>query len=330
MGPICCVNALGSVLYRPEAPLCRVYPMKLNALDLNLLLVFDAILRTGSVTQAGEEVGLTQPSMSNALTRLRDYFNDQLFVRTQGAMQPTPFALRLATPVQDALLQLRQALEDKRHFDAATSSRVFRICMTEVAQRVFLPRLLSEFRNEAPGVQVHTVDITPEQTETALGSGEVDLAVGYFAEFGQSFYAQRIFQEHYVVMLRRSHPAAQQGLTPESYLDASHIVYLPTAASHHTLETMLDREFALMGFKRRVGLRVAHSLGLSTIVANSDLLLTIPSRLAAAFQDMVDVQVLELPIHLPPIDIKQFWHTRFHQDPAGQWLRSQFQKYFQG
>lgn len=304
--------------------------MKLNALDLNLLLVFDAILRTGSVTQAGEEVGLSQPSMSNALTRLRDYFNDQLFVRTQGSMQPTPFALRLSGPVQEALQQLRSALEDKRHFDARSSSRAFRICMTEVAQRVFLPRLVSLFRVEAPGVQIATVDLTPNQTETALGSGEIDLAVGYFSDFGPSFYAQRIFQEHYVVMARRGHPAMQNGLTMEAYLNALHIVYLPAAASHHTLETMLDREFAQLGVKRRVGLRVAHSMGLPTIVASTDLILTIPSRLGQAFIDQADVQLCELPVSIPFIDIKQYWHARFHQDPAVQWLRSQFQANFQG
>jgi DNA-binding transcriptional LysR family regulator len=304
--------------------------MKLNALDLNLLLVFDAILRTGSVTLASEEVGLTQPSMSNALTRLRDYFNDQLFVRTQGAMQPTPFALRLAPPVQEALQQLRQALEDKRHFDAKTSSRAFSICMTEVAQRVFLPKLLHHFSHEAPSVQVTTVDMTPGQAESALASGEIDLAVGYFADFGPSLYAQRIFQERYVALLRCGHPCAVDGLTLEAYLGALHVAYLPAAASHHTLEATLDREFAQHGVKRRVGLRVAHSMGLSGVVASTDLVLTIPSRLAQSFSDVAEVQVFELPLNIPPIDIKQFWHTRFHQDPAVQWLRTQFQKLFQG
>ncbi|WP_372661192.1 LysR family transcriptional regulator [Hydrogenophaga sp.] len=303
--------------------------MKLNSLDLNLLLVFDAILRTGSVTQAAEDVGLTQPTMSNALTRLREYFNDQLFVRTQGVMQPTPLALRLSVPVQEALLQLRQALEDKRHFDAETSERCFRICMTEVAQRIFLPKLLSHFRTEAPHVQIATVDMPPEATQLALGSGELDLAVGYFADFGPNFYAQRIFQEHYVAMLRRGHPAGSSGgLSLSAYLGALHIVYLPAAASHQTLETVLDREFARHDIKRRVGLRVAHSLGLSTIVASTDLVLTIPSRLAQDFSNLVDVQLFELPLDIPRIDIKQYWHARFHRDPAIQWLRAQFQHIF--
>lgn len=304
--------------------------MKLNALDLNLLLVFDAILKTGSVSQAADEIGLTQPTMSNALTRLRDYFNDQLFVRTQGSMQPTPLALRLAEPVQDALGQLRHALEDKRHFEASESTRSFRICMTEVAQRVFLPPLLAQFQAVAPGVQVTTVDMSPDHTQAALACGDIDLAVGYFAEFGPAFYSQRLFQEHYVAMLRCGHPALADGLTTAAYLHAAHIVYLPAAASHHMLDGVLDREFTRLGAKRRVGLRVAHSLGLPSIVANTDLVLTIPSRLGQAFCDLVDVQLVKVPLDIAHIDIKQYWHTRFHQDPAVRWLRSQFEALFQG
>lgn len=303
--------------------------MKLNALDLNLLLVFDAVLRTGSVTQAAEEVGLSQPSMSNSLTRLREYFNDQLFVRTQGSMQPTPFALRLAPPVQEALQQLRTALEDKRHFDHRTSERSFRICMTEVAQRVFLPPLLAHFMVEAPRLRVATVEMTPDQAQNALVTGDIDLAAGYFADFGPNFYAQRVFQERYVVMARRGHPATADGLSLQSFLQASHIAYLPTAASHHTLESTLDREFAQQGIKRHVAVQVAHSLGLSSIVASTDLIATIPSRLGQAFSDLVDVELFELPLNIPRIDIKQYWHARFHQDPAIQWLRAQFQQLFQ-
>ncbi len=304
--------------------------MKLNDLDLNLLLVFDAILRTGSVTLAAEEIGLSQPSMSNALTRLRDYFNDQLFVRAQGAMQPTPLALRLAPPVQQALQQLRSALEDKRHFDPLLSERNFRICLTEGAQRFFLPPLLKHFTSAAPRVRVATVEMAPEQAQTALATGEIDMCIGYFADFGPNFYTQRVFQERYVAMARRGHPAITDGtLTLQAYLRASHIAYLPTAASHYTLEATLDREFAQLGVKRCVAVQVAHSLGLSSIVVGTDLIVTIPSRLGQAFADQADVELFELPLNIPRIDIKQYWHARFHQDPGIQWLRGQFQQLFQ-
>lgn len=303
--------------------------MKLNALDLNLLLVFDAVLRTASVTQAAEDMGLSQGAMSNALSRLREYFNDPLFVRIHGGMQPTPFALRLAAPVQQALQQLRSALEDKRHFEPRSSERCFRLCMTEVAQRVVMTRLLIHLQREAPGIRLATVEMAPEQAQAALVSGDIDLAFGYFADFGPSFYAQRLFQERYVVMVRRHHPATADGLTLQTFLQASHIAYLPMAASHHTLEATLDREFAQLGVKRHVAVQMAHSLGLSSVVASTDLVVTIPSRLGQAFSDMADVELFELPLNVPRIDIKQFWHARFHQDPAIQWLRGQFQLLFQ-
>jgi DNA-binding transcriptional LysR family regulator len=303
--------------------------MKLRDLDLNLLLVFESILRTGSVTLAAEEVGLTQPSMSNALTRLREHLGDQLFVRARGGMQPTVLAQALAPPVTHALAELRAAIEGERRFDPLSSERDFRICMTEVAQRVFLPKLMSCLQAEAPRVRITTVDLHPDATQIALASGDLDLAVGYFENVPNDFYSQRIFQETYVAMLRTGHSAIRGGvLDVDSYLRAAHIVYLPAAASHHTLEAVLDRQFAKLGTKRKIGLRAAHSMGLSSIVAATDLVLTIPSRLGQAFAHLVDVQLCPVPLSLPPIEIKQYWHSRTHKDAGNQWLRSQFKRHF--
>lgn len=303
--------------------------MKLHSLDLNLLLVFDAVYQAGTVTRAADEVGITQSSMSNALTRLREYFNDPLFVRAGGRMEPTPLAQSLALPVQDALRQLRAALEDKRHFDPTQSQRNFSVCMSEIAQRIFLPPLLRQLRRLAPEVRVTTLDMSPERAQAALPTGELDLIIGYFADLGESIYGQRIFQEHYVVLLRKGHPLVGDALTLQAYLGAEHISYQPAAASHFTLDNLLDKEFSALGARRRVSLRVAHSLGLATIVAESDLMLTIPSRLAQAFSNTFGLQVLPLPLAVPPIDIKQYWHARYQHDPASRWLRAQFLELFQ-
>lgn len=304
--------------------------MRLNELDLNLLVVFEAILRCGSVTDAADAVGLTQPSMSNALQRLREHFGDPLFVRVKGAMRPTPLAESLAAPVQSALAQLRAALEGTRGFVPAQSTRCFRICMTDIAQRLLLAPLIGHFAVHAPGVVVETVDMYPGATQAALASGEIDLAVGYFASFGSDFHSQRFFQETYVAMVRRGHPAILDGAFPaESYLQAKHIVYVPSAASHHTLEGVLDREFLRLGRKRNVGLRVAHSLGTPNVVESTDLVLTVPSRLGSVLAESFDVEVFPLPLTVPAIDIKQYWHARYHHDPAIAWLREQFRGLFQ-
>jgi DNA-binding transcriptional LysR family regulator len=303
--------------------------MKLNALDLNLLLVFDAIFRTQGVTLASEELGLTQSSVSNALGRLRDYFQDPLFVRIQGAMQPTPFAQNLADPVKTALGHLRQAIEEQRQFNPATSQRMFSICTSEVGQRVFLPKLLAHLHQVAPTVSVSIVDTPTDRIDASLTSGEIDLAVGFFGDFGPNFYIQRLFREHYVVMIRENHSKIKDTLTLDTYLNSSHISYLPSSASHDSLDQLLDREFSNLGVKRQVGLRVAHSMGLSSIVSQTDLMVTIPSRLAETFKPGEGVRVLPLPIDIGMIDIRQHWHTRFHQDSANQWLRAQFQQLFQ-
>lgn len=297
--------------------------------DLNLLRVFDAIWRCRSVTAAGAEIGLTQGSMSSALNRLRQHFDDPLFVRLQGRMQPTPLAEGLAEPVQLALRQLEQALAQRRAFTPATAARGFRICMTEIAQRVFLPRLMQHLAGQAPLVQLATVDMAPDRAQSALASSEIDLAIGYFADFGDSFFAQRLFSEHYVVLVRADHPSIGARLTRMAYLQAAHISYRPAAASHELLDERLDRAFARAGLRRRVGLQVAHSMGLSVVVAQTDLIATVPSRLALSFADHPGLRVLPLPLPVPAIEIRQHWHLRSHHDPAHQWLRAQVAALFQ-
>lgn len=303
--------------------------MKPPALDLNLLRVFDAIWRRRSVTAAGAEVGLTQGSMSNALNRLRQHFDDPLFVRLQGRMQPTALAEGLAEPVQQALRQLDEALAQRRAFEPASATRSFRLCMTEIAQRVFLPRLMQHLAGVAPQVRLATVDMPPARAQSALAAGEIDLVIGYFAEFGDSFFAQRLFAEHYVALLRVDHPAIGTRLTRAAYLQAAHISYRPAAASHELLDERLDRAFARAGVQRRVGLQVAHSMGLSVVVAQTDLIATVPSRLALSFADTPGLRVLPLPLAVPAIEIRQHWHLRSHQDPASQWLRAQVAALFQ-
>jgi len=303
--------------------------MKLNALDLNLLLVFDAIFRTQGVTLASQELGLTQSSVSNALGRLRDYFQDPLFVRIQGAMQPTPLAQNLSEPVKAALGHLRQAIEERRQFSPSTSQRTFSVCTSEVGQRVFLPKLLAHLSQVAPLVSVSIVDIPSDRIDASLTSGDIDLAVGFFGDFGPNFYIQRLFREHYVVLIRQHHSTIQDSLSLDHYLQGSHISYLPSSASHEAVDHLLDQEFNNLGVKRHVGLRVAHSMGLSSIVSQTDLMVTVPSRLAETFAPSEGLRVLPLPIDIGMIDIRQHWHARFHQDPANQWLRAQFQLLFQ-
>jgi DNA-binding transcriptional LysR family regulator len=301
--------------------------VNLHRFDLNLLTVFDAILRTRSVTVAASQVGLTQSATSNALNRLRQIFDDQLFVRIGSGMAPTPRAEQLAEPIRDALARIRSTLDLQQSFDPATSDRTFRLFMTDVGQMVLLPKVIQALAAEAPNVNVQTVQVPPFRLrEEAMESGEVDLAVGYFAEFEGPFHRQRLFTERYVCMVRAGHPQVQGKLTLEQFLAVPHVVYWPAGGGHGQQEAAVERSFEESGATRRVSVRVTHFLGLTSIVSSTDNLLTTPSRLAEALGRLAEVQILEPPIEIPTFDVTQHWHVRFHQDPGNRWLRQLFMR----
>ena len=301
---------------------------KLYLPDLNLLYVFDAMIRTGSVSKAAEEVGLTQPSMSNALTRLRTFFGDPMFVRSEGSMRPTPLALQLAQPLQEALEQIHRAIEGKRHFDPQISSRCFTICMNEMGERFFLPKIMARLAEVAPGINLETVEMSSQQAQAALPNAEIDLAIGYFQDFAPNFFRQRVTLSHYVAVARNGHPKINGTLTLPVYLNASHISYVPPLGNHAALDVLLAQEFIKHGQRRRIALRVAHSLGIPKIISGSDLIMTVPYELAQALSETADVQILDLPFDIPHIEINQYWHERYHHDPANQWLRTQIKSLF--
>jgi DNA-binding transcriptional LysR family regulator len=307
--------------------MCGVNP---NRLDLNLLRVFDAILETRSVTVAASTLGLTQSAVSNQLARLRDAFDDPLFVRTSEGMVPTPRALAIADPVRKSLIAIRFCLEEQLGFDPATSERTFKIFMSDVGQLIFLPRLLESIARVAPRVNIHTVQVPPSRMrDVALESGEVDLAAGYFENFDGAFRQQLLFEERFVGMVRRGHPTIRETLSLATFLATPQLVYQPTGGGHGLQENAVDQALAVADLSRRVAVRAAHSMGMTSIVANTDLLVIVPSRLAAAYRELADVNILALPVEMPKFQIKQHWHERFHHDPGSRWLRGLVADLFQ-
>jgi DNA-binding transcriptional LysR family regulator len=301
-----------------------------NRLDLNLLRVFDAILETRSVTIAAATLNLTQSAVSNQLARLRDTFDDPLFVRTSEGMVPTPRAMAMADPIRKSLVAIRFCLEEQLGFDPATSDRTFKIFMSDVGQLVFLPRLLERIARVAPRVSIHTVQVPPSRMrDIALESGEVDLAAGYFENFDGSFRQQTLFEERYVGMVRRSHPTIRGTLSLETFRGTPQLVYQPTGGGHGLQESAVDQAFALADVPRRVAVRAAHAMGVASIVSSTDLLVIVPSRLAAACCELADVSVHALPVEIPKFQIKQHWHERFHHDPGNRWLRGLVTDLFQ-
>ena len=302
--------------------------MNLNTFDFNLMLVFDALLRTRNVTLAGESIGLSQSATSNALNRLREAFDDPLFVRTPKGMVPTPLAEELAPTVQTALSELRVVIDEKRAFQPATAQRTYRMLMSDVGQIHFLPRLTAFLRAEAPRVNIETVEMHARQAQESLAGGYVDLAVGYLEEFGPTFHRQKLFMNDWVCVVSRKHPTIGEDLTAEQFLDGVHLSYTPAGASHALLDQLLDRFFEARKVRRRVALRVAHSTGLARIVAESDLILTVPRALALSYAEYSNIALLPLPFPAPQMEIVQVWHDRFQRDAGHQWFRRSFAELF--
>ena len=202
--------------------------MNINSIDLNLFLVFQAIYATRSVTLAGDRLGMTQSAVSNALKRMRERFNDALFVRTADGMVPTPVAERLIAPIEEGIACLAQAVDQGRTFEPETSSRTFRIAVNDIGQLVMMPELLSVARGIAPGVRFETVDVSVADARQRMLHGQVDIALGSWEPMGPSFYQQRLFDETFVVLMSKaSRLGTRERIELEDYLAAEHIAYRP-------------------------------------------------------------------------------------------------------
>jgi DNA-binding transcriptional LysR family regulator len=297
--------------------------MNVQALDLNLLRVFDAVLRDRSVTSAARRLGLTQPAVSNALARLRALFEDALFVRTPTGMDATPFSRELAEPVRQALALLESALVHGPGFDAATSTRAFRFYMSDLGQIEFLPPLVERAQRVAPGVRLEAVALEVEDIGDALAAGALDLAVGFLPGLGPPVRRQPLFRDPYVCLVRADHPAIGKKLTRKLFLAASHAL-VSYKGGHRVIEEALERA----GLARRIALRVPHFTVVPMVLERTDLILTLPSRVARVYQQRGRFRSLPPPVPIPPADVAAHWHERYERDPGNRWLREMIMELF--
>jgi DNA-binding transcriptional LysR family regulator len=288
--------------------------MNVQDVDLNLLRVFDAVLHESGVTPAAARLGLTQPAVSNALARLRKLFGDPLFVRTPTGMDATPFARELAAPVRQALALLESALAHGPGFDPATTTRAFRFYMSDLGQIEFLPPLIERVEQRAPGVRLEAVALDVEGIGAALASGTLDLAVGFLPALRSPIERRALFRDPYVCLMRVDHPI--KSLTRKRFLEAAHIL-VSYRGGHRVIEEAFERAGI------RVALRVPHFTVAPMVLERTDLVLTLPARVARVFERGGKLKSLPVPLQIPVADVGVHWHERFEADPGNRWLREQ-------
>jgi len=285
-------------------------------IDLNLLIVFDAVMQTRNLTRAGRRLGLSQPATSHALARLRNMLHDDLFVRAPEGMQPTPRAQQMAGPVREALRTLSATLEPDA-FDPARSTRQFTLAMNNYAARAIAPTLLRRVAATAPGV---TLDIRPQGTADALDlldADGVDLALAILTDGGERFKCAGVMQDDYVAVLDRGHAAAA-----EPSLSIERFATIPRVAISSTGDDtgFVDEALEQHGFVRRIAARVPF-LSIVLVLVGSDLVVVMPRRVAMDLSTVCPVVVRELPFPSPRISLSMIWHRRVDNQPAHRWLR---------
>ena len=292
-------------------------------IDLRLLATVSELHKTRSVSQAAENLEVSQSAVSMSLAKLRRHFNDPLFVRTSSGMEPTPHAIELIKLLERAEGILQTALEHHVVFDAAISDRRFNIYSTDIAQVTLMPKLMKRLAETAPGVRVDLRRIS-EATPKLLESGEADLAIGFVLPMGAGFCQQRLFEERFVCCVRKDHPRIKHSLSVKQFQEETHLGIATTGTGHGIVEQTL----AAKSIRRKVGLTVPSFLGIASIIVNLDYIATLPEQLARHLASAGQIKVLDLPIPIPGYCIMQHWHERYSHDPASRWLRATIAELF--
>jgi DNA-binding transcriptional LysR family regulator len=291
--------------------------MDLRGLDLNLLVVFHEVFRDCHISGAAKRLKITQSAVSNSLARLRRSTGDDLFVRTTEGMQPTPYAVRLAEPVAAALAQLEQALQPEQAFEPSTSRRRFTIAMTDVGETYFMPKLVQACASVAPHVDIASVRTGMIDLRADLEVGRVDLAIGAFGDAPAVLYQRRLFRQLYVNLFRKGHPLGRGALTLTRLSAARHLVVTSMESPYDRINEAL----AQAGIATDTRFSVPHFAAVPYIVSTTDLVATVPQKLAERAAAPFQLEYVESPLCLPTLQTNMFWHRRYNQDEGNRWLR---------
>ena len=286
--------------------------------DLNLLVVLDVILSEGSVTQAARRLNLAQPTVSNALARLREQFGDPLLERSGRTMKLTPKARDLVQPVKEALAKVNAVLKGDERFEPRTASGLIRVVASDYIDAVLLPKLTAHLAAHAPSLRVVVSDFTSADPMVDLKTGHVDLVVGAFNKTSPDIHRYDLFTDDWVCVARKGHPTIRGRITVKQFRECAQIAVRPQNGS---VSGSIDDILMQTASRRNLTLSLPHLFSALKVVLASDVLLTLASRTAAMLGKEVPVQVMNHPLQLKPFVVSQLWHDRTHHDPAHAWFR---------
>ena len=287
----------------------------MTATDLNLIRAFVAIYETGSVSSAAKRLNITQPSVSHSLGKLRDLLHDPLFTRKREGMVPTFNATQLFHAFKRSLDNIEAAISATQQFDPAQSTRCFRLALSDLGELYFLPFLVREFQRVAPSIALEIVQLDSDKIADWLNTGSVDAAVGNLQLSGGHARKTTLFTETYSCLLSATHSTIGETLTLDEYVGANHVVVAPFTG-HHLVEDVMGE----MGLQRKIGLRVPHFTSLVEVIASTDLVLTLPTRIASAFASDGRMRALPVPFPIPSFDVNLYWQPQTGDPAAQQWL----------
>jgi DNA-binding transcriptional LysR family regulator len=291
-------------------------PVNLGAIDLKLLVVFDAVMTERNVSRAGTRLGMSQSATSNALNRLRELLSDQLFIRTGAGMQPTPFALRLTTPIRQALRLFQSALEPSL-FDPSSSTWAYRLAISDHASIVMLPVLAEHLARVAPRVRLVLRPKVNAEVAEQLEASEIDFAIGVIPTLRRRFNRAPLFRDSYDCLLRRNHPLAQRAPRLADFKTADFLAVRP----RHEGASEVDRLLASHGVRRTVAITVDQFLAAPPVLAHTDLI-AFMLRGVMRHLDLTGLRVSAAPIPLD-VQVDAVWNRALTKQPAHSWMRRQ-------
>jgi len=290
-------------------------------LDLQSLACLDALIAESSVTRAAERMDMSQPAMSGALARLREVLQDPLLVRTPKGMVPTPYALEITVAMRPHLRGMQALLAQRGQFDPFTAEGLVSIATTDYTGVVLGPALMARLRGAAPNLRLQIKLPDPKHIREWLEEGSCDIGIGFFPELADGLHAAPLFEDTVSVLAATTHPTVQGSVSLAQFQEATHVIFGSPFAPLSTLETWVDEHLAPLNVTRKVGMQVPSALMPGYAVTRTDLLATLPTRLARHLAQTLPLQVLPLPFEAAPMTFSMVWHERTHSVPAYLWLR---------